>query len=70
MRYDIKTSETKSQGWRLISGGHLLQRCEYCGSEDQFLMTFKSFSRKSRLLCSGCYAESISSRMYGNPKRA
>ena len=38
--------------------------CQDCGCEDEFLMVFDTPQRESRWLCSSCYAQSISTRLY------
>jgi len=70
MRQNIQTTETQTQGWRLLSEANKLQVCEVCGGEDQFLMSFTAYNRKSHQLCSACYTETISSRLDLFPRRA
>jgi len=70
MSQNIQKSEAHSAGWRMLNKTNILQYCEVCGSEDQFLMSFTMRNSQSRQLCSGCYAQTISSRLYTLPIRA
>ena len=65
-----KTQTATRSGWRLLKKSTLLQTCEVCGVEDQFLMSFTTKSKESHQLCSGCYARTIASRHHMLSNRA
>lgn len=65
-----KTLTANRSGWRLLKESTLLQTCEVCGVEDQFLMSFTTTTKESHQLCSGCYARTIASRHHVLSNRA
>lgn len=71
MLYTINNPENSKTSLSMSNTNTLVQACELCGGEDQFLVSYITMDNKPSLqLCSACYAETISSRLYRLPKQA